>query len=278
LLTTLHHSVSVANYWTPRIVNRFAIDVIEPKLRKILVSGRKCTACGKDIGNQPRGYTTCGGACRFETIRRRQEWRNCEWCGIRFRRRKRGKDAKRFCNRQCGWAFQNRGKFSYCEWKPCAACGLPFQARKPELCFCSSECGKYPALPRFCPNCRIVIGKSAQRCDVCRKAKADLIRQSDRYKAQRKRTKVTRRARTRGVIRATIGLVEVLKRCGRECYICGCVTDPYSTHNGESATLDHVVPLALGGWHDMVNLRIACRNCNSLKGAKYTGQLMLTYS
>jgi len=33
-------------------------------------------------------------------------------------------------------------------------------------------------------------------------------------------------------------------------------------------TLDHVIPLDHGGAHDISNLRVACRSCNSSKGTK----------
>lgn len=60
------------------------------------------------------------------------------------------------------------------------------------------------------------------------------------------------------------------------CHLCHKPISITTTEYGRQATIDHVVPLALGGWHDIQNLRPAHQECNSAKGAKYTGQLMLT--
>src|SRR5690606_42044741 len=46
------------------------------------------------------------------------------------------------------------------------------------------------------------------------------------------------------------------------CYICGSTTD---------LVVDHVKPLAKGGIHALVNLRPACRACNSRKHARWQG-------
>jgi 5-methylcytosine-specific restriction endonuclease McrA len=42
------------------------------------------------------------------------------------------------------------------------------------------------------------------------------------------------------------------------CWLCG----------DEADTVDHVIPLARGGWHCLSNLRPACGSCNSSKGAR----------
>ena len=56
----------------------------------------------------------------------------------------------------------------------------------------------------------------------------------------------------------------VLERDGYQCQIKapGC--------HGLAVTADHIQPLALGGSHDLANLRAACRSCNSVGGARIT--------
>lgn len=54
---------------------------------------------------------------------------------------------------------------------------------------------------------------------------------------------------------------EVIRRSGTVCKYCGCDC-------GDFPTIDHVIPVALGGTNDMENLVVACRSCNSRKGAK----------
>lgn len=51
----------------------------------------------------------------------------------------------------------------------------------------------------------------------------------------------------------------VYQRDGYKCVVCG---------TSEDLTLDHVVPVALGGLNDMDNLQTMCRSHNSQKGIK----------
>lgn len=54
----------------------------------------------------------------------------------------------------------------------------------------------------------------------------------------------------------------IIERDKWTCYLCGQICTP------KNVTLDHVVPLFLGGTHTADNLRVACRSCNCSKGAK----------
>jgi 5-methylcytosine-specific restriction endonuclease McrA len=55
----------------------------------------------------------------------------------------------------------------------------------------------------------------------------------------------------------------VLDAAGWRCQICG------KTAN----TADHVLPLALGGTHDLANLRALCQSRNSVLGARVTNEI-----
>lgn len=55
----------------------------------------------------------------------------------------------------------------------------------------------------------------------------------------------------------------VFRRDGRVCYRCGA----YAT------TVDHAVPVVLGGTHDLSNLRPACSRCNYSTGAAVGNRL-----
>ena len=54
----------------------------------------------------------------------------------------------------------------------------------------------------------------------------------------------------------------ILKAQGGRCKYCGCALER------SAATLDHVVPKALGGSGFQVNLVVACKPCNMKKGCK----------
>lgn len=77
-----------------------------------------------------------------------------------------------------------------------------------------------------------------------------------------------------GKRRDAIKLDAVIERDNGICYICGRKTsreDRYYVHGcfvaGDTyPTVDHVIPLARGGTHTWDNVRLACRQCNSIKG------------
>jgi 5-methylcytosine-specific restriction endonuclease McrA len=56
---------------------------------------------------------------------------------------------------------------------------------------------------------------------------------------------------------------QVFARHGRRCWRCGAY----------AGTVDHVVPVALGGTHELSNLRPACSSCNSSTGASMGNRL-----
>jgi 5-methylcytosine-specific restriction endonuclease McrA len=55
----------------------------------------------------------------------------------------------------------------------------------------------------------------------------------------------------------------VFARDGHVCWRCG----------GFGNSIDHIRPVALGGSHDLQNLRVACSKCNSSAGAALGNRL-----
>lgn len=73
----------------------------------------------------------------------------------------------------------------------------------------------------------------------------------------------------------SVSLLELEERDKHTCYLCGCTTDrsDYTIDSNGNFTagptypsIDHVIPLSLGGEHSMKNARLACVRCNSIKG------------
>lgn len=58
------------------------------------------------------------------------------------------------------------------------------------------------------------------------------------------------------------GAVSALLRSRRTCPYCRAPITP------ETAIIDHIIPVALGGLHGMVNLVACCATCNAAKGAR----------
>jgi 5-methylcytosine-specific restriction endonuclease McrA len=57
----------------------------------------------------------------------------------------------------------------------------------------------------------------------------------------------------------------VLEAAGFRCQWPGC--------RSRATTVDHIVPLARGGGHDLANLRASCARCNSQGGVKITNEI-----
>ena len=80
-----------------------------------------------------------------------------------------------------------------------------------------------------------------------------------------------RRARVRcGVVTAE-QLSDMMVDQGGRCFYCGIAMDMSHPRNKPaSCTIDHIVPLSKGGTHEIQNIRLACKSCNSSKGDKVT--------
>ncbi len=71
---------------------------------------------------------------------------------------------------------------------------------------------------------------------------------------------MARYARTRGSVTAErFTLDEIYERDGGRCHLCNCKVAR------RDATVDHLVPVALGGEHTRANVALAHRSCNSSK-------------
>jgi 5-methylcytosine-specific restriction endonuclease McrA len=78
---------------------------------------------------------------------------------------------------------------------------------------------------------------------------------------------VARRARKRSVVSDLTKdqWAEIVKSFGGRCAYCGCL---------RALTMDHVIPLVLGGGHTASNIVPACRSCNSSKQDRLPGDFI----
>ena len=97
------------------------------------------------------------------------------------------------------------------------------------------------------------------------------------YEAHRARVhRDRRRARQRDAYRADVHRTKVYTSDGYRCHLCGKKTDPTkSVPHPKAPTIDHVIPLAVGGTHEPSNCRTACFLCNATKGHKGGGEQLL---
>ena len=137
------------------------------------------------------------------------------------------------------------------------------------------------------------------RCEACCKAEhAQYLKRKEAQQRNRTRSKwdgaernepprkITQRAHNANRWKAfrdrqsthtrPIAWREIAESYGMRCAICGCEVDPndkWISDNGRQCygrkypTVDHIVPLRRGGADVLENVQLACKHCNSVKGA-----------
>jgi len=242
-----------------------------------------CKQCGiAFLGSKRQRF--CGKECAYKSHTTPN--RICVVCGIEFaHKHTSGKTA--CCSRECGWKYnigairaKSYGKFCFCEWRNCIHCQKPFLAKNEAKTACCSLPRVKPK--RTCTDCGIEIGKFQYRCQVCAH-----LRKKARPKPKKKKTAAViagkkaynrkRRATKRNVVCATVTMDAVVKAHGARCHICKKKIDLSLTSGMMMPSIDHVVPLAAGGWHDVINCKPAHFICNSKKSDSFAGQMMLVY-
>jgi hypothetical protein len=205
--------------------------------------------------------------------------RTCEQCGKAFKR-KRGRNAGRFCSRECSfaWKAEHRKRREVFVVFRCKQCRMEFVGIS-QRAMCSRECelasererskATYvPELPRTiaCRECGTSVrchGRGSRR-SYCKPCASRRLAAAEReaHKEQNKR----RRARLRGATTERFSTGSIFLRDGYYCGICGVRTDPSKTvPHPLSPTLDHIMPIAMGGGHTKANTQCACFQCNWMK-------------
>jgi hypothetical protein len=211
---------------------------------------RKCSRCGVEYFAKVANRSTfCSRGCsdKAKNERSKGTWihwwfRTCEVCGERFVTNRR---TARLCrNTQC-WRADARNK-ARASFKP---------SRNPKPCSsCGSPTGSESGYQKLCGDCS--------------------LKRKRRFK--RDRNNPRSRAKSANVIYATVSRSKIISKHGARCWLCREQIDmEISVPHPRAFSIDHVVPLSLGGWHDLLNLRPAHFQCNVRRGSTYSGQLML---
>ncbi len=130
--------------------------------------------------------------------------------------------------------------------RTCQVCATEFLGQNRRAKFCSKECFA---------NARRVHATPRQR---------DYVKT------------LARRARKKAVYVEDVVPAVVFERDNWTCYLCDQPVDKsLSGRHQMGPTVDHVVPISLGGPHSYANVRLAHFSCNSRKSDHYTGQIPL---
>ncbi|MEU7066903.1 HNH endonuclease signature motif containing protein [Streptomyces sp. NPDC046161] len=246
-----------------------------------------CVIChGPLVGKQ---RVVCSPACRSKRIVASEAWREAK-------ARSEAKPETK-ANKRSAW---QAGK----EIRTCAWCGKQWPTHpRHRAKYCSPRCAKTPQGPY--PSCQVPPGHPSlpppqlalppgkpqgrlretrveapksrgvrlvsARCRHCHQSYVLIGEYESSYcsrRCSRAYRKARRRAQKLQVRCEVISRATVFERDDWRCHLCGfnVLRAAVDAYHPASPTLDHVVPLSLGGDHTMDNLRTAHASCNSTKG------------
>lgn len=210
----------------------------------------------------------------------------CRWCSAQFisrngrtycydsrcvglqaeleRKRSRDSAIKKYVPPKCKICGDDttRGDWGYCSdtcrekatVRTCAWCGIKFKrqfsrATIGKLAYCSTAHSARANLERA----RMVTGQTSRGPDKDKRRARDALR----------------RARLKSAFVENVYPSVVFERDNYRCHLCGkkCKQGLPGSHP-DAATLDHVIPLSLGGPHSYANIATAHRRCNISKGVR----------
>lgn len=257
---------------------------------------RTCPGCGVAFGRKPgpgrwpRGCPTCAPDLRREANRLAARHRpyvpkqprpslalTCIGCGADFLTRAFGNHPKACpsCSELRRKRLSAKAAIRRADavrlLKSCDVCWGPIPPGRSKRCSleCAKEAQRHHRLGWPVNASRLVVrscgcgaafiarratGPGQRKCDTCSVSEADRLR--------------ARRAARAAAVRAgeVVRLADVAERDHFQCQICESDVDMAIAHpHPLSPSLDHIVPLAKGGAHTMVNSQLAHLRCNMVK-------------
>ena len=234
-----------------------------------------CIVCGAHTVGTARSRT--GIKCAKHRHYKRTNCATCDQVHYNANRNKPGHRA--YCSPQCKPQprSEHPAPSTKLEWKQCI-CGQ--WICRPRKKYCDSKACKYEGWAhasgrrdRKCRQCGAAAGKGRQFCDACRRSRQREAASRERRERRRKYGKSFRsKARHFGVEYELVNRQSVYARDGWRCGICRKKVDKrLKAPHPMSASLDHIVPMSLGGGHTYINTQCAHHRCNSLKSNREAG-------
>lgn len=206
--------------------------------------------------------------------------KTCQKCGTKFTQNYTRGRPRLYCSAKCRQGVQLANRRKAQERPECTTCSQPFIAAKSDQKFCSQRCREIANVrkarikrndgfdsTRACADCgerfKIDRPRSMRKyCDECRRRRKQ---DTDARKNQRRRAAGD-----------PISLSEVVAARGQHCHICQRKIDlNRSGRDLMGPTIDHILPVSMGGTNDLANLNIAHRVCNMRRGNRGPAQMIL---
>ena len=262
-------------------------DCAHASRRGRTVYTKTCPYCGKVfetiVSSQVYCSSTCGARDYGDQIKVEHL---CECCGGEIVSDHPGR--RRFCSRECAFNAKKidcleikQGRDQEKEeerisslTKTCPVCGEWFLAYASYQVYCSHECQYEAGLKRLrernyenytpkqftCKECgtEVLTHFGDSRRNFCS------VRCRERYFGRI--YKKNRGILLKNAFVDNVELWPVYNQCEGICQICGLpVPDTNASDNQWAATIDHIIPLTLGGKRSYDNCQLAHRLCNSIK-------------
>lgn len=222
-----------------------------------------CAQCGATFSCARTGMARyCSQRCKDQWKRANAKLIACEWCGQPFRKRRGRANQNRWCGQSCTTAAKHEGETSSLDWRQCV-CGQWLTCRGGRK-YCGYRCGLLATslnlgynptgtpLQAECQACGYTMKWIARRgrwplyCAPCRQA-VNALRSATRYAGSYDRG-------------------DVYRRDGWRCHICHrMVSRTQAWPHPQSASIDHLVPISLGGLDTIENVACAHLSCNVRK-------------
>lgn len=262
---TLNVSKDTVRYWQKKLNT-------QPKNEMVI---KQCECCGKDYKTTTNNKHSrfCDGKCRNRYRKRTVLFeRECERCGKPFKTYK-----SKYCSNECRKLPEDMKKNlepKVSISKSCPMCNQGFITTKTNKRYCSDSCSYQYRLNKMETERKNNAIQFNKRCKECGKHYSTTKNNSQycsqecgkRYMNRRKETIRRKRIARNGKVDWDISIERLLKRDGHVCYLCGEHVDTkVDTNLGTYPSIDHVIPVAKGGTHTWDNVKIAHRQCNSLK-------------
>lgn len=218
-----------------------------------------CGDCFVDITHRHGNAKYCAPC--YEKREAEHSFRDmvCPECDAEFRARL----PQVYCSARCGGKASRKAQLSKVREVECLACGQAFETRDSRPIACSVACKqwakKYPGVKR----------KAERPCKECGEIFSDtrMYRSYCSARCARRAMRVKRRGRLAATYVEDVSVSQLLERDGSNCMICYTPLDLDAKWPDRlSVTVDHAIPISLGGEHSLGNTQLAHAVCNSAKG------------
>lgn len=244
---------------------------------------KECPFCKKEFITKHKNTRFCSSTCaaRLAGEKRRGTYK-CQYCEGLIHSDHPGK--RKYCSRECARLDRIKDgmlkkQAKQIEWekehtKICPICKKQFIANNKLAMYCSDECcyegqlknkreewrANYTPRTFACAECgKLVVTE-------CGSTRTLYCSDACMNRSMKRDYKLRRAERMQKAFIENVGMRSTFRRYKGRCGICGLpVPRTVEPSNIWAATVDHIVPLSLGGEHRKANCQLAHRICNSIK-------------